>query len=160
MNAPVPSGVAGFLARYDTLRDRLPGDVRQRDAAVEAFCRSGLPGATSGRREEAWKYTSLRALADASFSQSLTQAGDREILPALPRIEAPCIVFVDGRYRAELSTLPALLSFASFGEAPDFGTLARPDREPLVALNTMLAEDGAVLSVPAGVDAGMHSALR
>ena len=33
--------------------------------------------------------------------------------------------------------------------------LARPDSEPLVALNTMLAEDGAVVSVPAGVDAGL-----
>ena len=37
----------------------------------------------------------------------------------------------------------------------EFGTLARPDSEPLVALNTMLAEDGAMLSVPAGVDAGL-----
>lgn len=76
MNAPVQSGVAGFLARYEALRDRLPGDVRERETAAEAFRRSGLPGATSGRREEAWKYTSLRALADASFSQSPTQAGD------------------------------------------------------------------------------------
>ena len=37
----------------------------------------------------------------------------------------------------------------------EFGTLARPDREPLVALNTMLAEDGAVLSRAGGVDAGL-----
>src|SRR5262249_14708208 len=49
-----------------------------------------------------------------------------------------------------LSTFPNVQRFAG-----DFGTLARPDREPLVALNTMLAEDGALLSIPAEVDAGL-----
>jgi Fe-S cluster assembly protein SufD len=155
VNAPVQSGVAGFLARYEALRDRLPGDVRERETAAEAFRRSGLPGATSGRREEAWKYTSLRALADASFSQSPTQAGDGTIVARLPRIDAPRIVFVDGRFRSELSALPPAVSFGCFSDNPDFGTLARPDRDPVVALNTMLAEDGAVLSVPEGVDAGL-----
>jgi Fe-S cluster assembly protein SufD len=47
------------------------------------------------------------------------------------------------------------VSFGCFSDNPDFGTLARPDRDPVVALNTMLAEDGAVLSVPEGVDAGL-----
>ena len=155
MNAPVQSGVAGFLARYEALRDRLPGDARERADAAEAFRRSGLPGATSGRREEAWKYTSLRAIADASFSQSPTQAGDGAILARLPRIDAPRIVFVDGRFRRELSALPAAVNFACFDDDPDFGTLTRPDRDPVVALNTMLAEDGAVLSVAEGVDAGL-----
>ncbi len=72
MTAAVQSGVAGFLARYDAMRDRLPGDPRARAAAADAFRRAGLPGATSGRREEAWKYTSLRPVADASFVQPLT----------------------------------------------------------------------------------------
>ena len=36
MNAPVQSGVAGFMARYEALRDRLPGDARERSAAAEA----------------------------------------------------------------------------------------------------------------------------
>ena len=49
-------------------------------------------------------------------------------------------------------------SFARFADHAEFGTLARPDSEPLVALNTMLAEDGASLSVPAGVDAGAAAA--
>jgi Fe-S cluster assembly protein SufD len=155
VNAPVQSGVAGFLARYEALRDRLPGDARERAAAAAAFRRSGLPGATSGRREEAWKYTSLRAIADASFNQSPTQAGDGAVLARLPRLDAPRIVFVDGRFRPELSVLPPAVNFASFGDDPYFGTLARPDRDPVVALNTMLAEDGAVLSVPEGVDAGL-----
>jgi Fe-S cluster assembly protein SufD len=155
VNAPVQSGVAGFLARYEALRDHLPGDPREREAAAAVFRRSGLPGATSGRREEAWKYTSLRAIADASFNQTPNQVGDGAIVARLPRIDAPRIVFVDGRFRPELSTLPPAVQFACFGDDPDFGTLARPDREPVVALNTMLADDGAVLFVPEGVDAGL-----
>ncbi len=64
-------------------------------------------------------------------------------------------MFVDGEFRADLSALPAAVEFSRFAEHGEFGTLACPDGEPLVALNTMLAEDGAVVSVPAGVDAGL-----
>ena len=69
-------------------------------------------------------------------------------------LDAPRIVFVDGALRGDLSAcLPA--GFARFADQPDFGTLTWPDREPMVALNTMLAEDGAVLDVPAGHDGGV-----
>jgi Fe-S cluster assembly protein SufD len=155
MTAVMQSGVAGFLARYDAMRDRLPGDPGRRAAAADAFRRAGLPGATSGRREEAWKYTSLRPVADASFAQSLTFADDSARLARLPRIDVPRIVFVDGEFRADLSAPPAGVEFSRFAEHGEFGALARPDSEPLVALNTMLAQDGAVLSVPVGVDAGL-----
>ena len=37
---------------------------------------------------------------------------------------------------------------------PGVGPLARPEQDKLVALNTMLAEDGASITVPAGADAG------
>jgi Fe-S cluster assembly protein SufD len=152
MTAPIQTGLAGFLARYDSLRDRLPGETRQRDAAADAFRRAGLPGATAGRREEAWKYTGLRPVADATFQQSVSR------LPSsvhLPRIEAPRIVFVNGEFHAAQSVLPSAVQFERFADGGEFGTIARPDREPLVALNTMLAEDGAVLCVSAGVDAGL-----
>jgi Fe-S cluster assembly protein SufD len=155
MTAPGHTGAAGFLARYEALRHRLPGDPRQRAVAADAFRRAGLPGATSGRREEAWKYTALRPVADASFAQPLSFALDSTALARLPRIDAPRIVFVDGLFRPELSALPATVSFTSFADRGDFDTLARPDSEPLVALNTMLAADGASLSVPDGVDAGL-----
>ena len=148
MTALTHTGTAGFLARYEAMRDRLPGDLQQRDAAADAFRRAGLPGATSGRREEAWKYTSLRPVAEASFQQSVSAHSGL----ALPRLDAPRVVFVDGRFSVELSVLPPSIEFARFDA---FGTLARPDREPLVALNTMLAEDGAVLHVAAGIDAGL-----
>lgn len=152
MTAAVQTGAAGFLTRYDALREQLPGDVRQRDAAADAFRRTGLPGTTAGRREEAWKYTALRPVADASFVQPVISIGDGALLARLPQVDAARIVFVDGEFRLGLSSLPSSVEFQRFAE---FGTLARPDREPLVALNTMLAGDGAVLSVPGGVDAGL-----
>ncbi|MGH7155632.1 MAG: Fe-S cluster assembly protein SufD, partial [Acetobacteraceae bacterium] len=156
MTADAPSGVAGFLARYDGLRDRLGGDRAMRDAAAESFRRLGLPGARAGRRDEAWKYTSLRPVAEASFHEPLTSvSGDGAALANVPRIAAARIVFIDGWFRPELSEVPTPLGFRSFAERPRFGTSAQPDREPMVALNTMLAEDGAQIDVPEGTDAGI-----
>jgi Fe-S cluster assembly protein SufD len=155
MTAPLYTGVSGFLARYEALRDRLPGDPRQRAAAADAFRRAGLPGATAGRREEAWKYTALRSVADAPFARPLSLAADSTTPGRLPRLDAPRIVFADGLFRPELSALPPSAKFVPFAETGGFGSLARPDRDPLAALNTMLAEDGALLSVPADTDAGL-----
>jgi Fe-S cluster assembly protein SufD len=155
MTAAIQTGVGGFLSRFERLREHLPGDPRQRLAAADAFRHVGLPGATSGRRQEAWKYTSLRPVADTKFQQSQAFAGDSALLASLPRIDAPRIIFVDGEYRPELSALPASVNFSRFADHAVFGTLARLDSEPLVALNTMLAEDGATLTVAEGVDAGV-----
>lgn len=151
MTAPVQTGVEGFLARYRGLRDRLSGDLSVRDAAAEAFRRAGLPG----RRVEAWKYTDLRPVAAVAFAESLTPlAADSAWLARIPPLDAPRLVFVDGRYRPELSAPPVAVHFDSFASHSQFGPLAQPEREPLVALNTMLAEDGAELHVPEGMDAG------
>jgi Fe-S cluster assembly protein SufD len=141
-------GAEGFLARYAGLRRRLPGDESVREAAAASFRATGLPG----RRNEAWKYTDLRPLAAASFHEplSLTDAAT-----LLPKTEGARLVFVDGRFREDLSELPAQAAFTPFAQRPKFGQLARPDREPMAALNTMLAEDGATLEVPEGVDAGL-----
>ena len=152
MTAPVHTGVDGFLARYHGLRDRLPGDLAVRDAAAEAFRSAGLPG----RRVEAWKYTDLRPVAAAAFQEPLTPlAADSAWLARVPHLDAPRLVFVDGRYSAELSAAPVAVHFENFATRTAFGPLAQPDREPLVALNTMLAEDGADLHVAEGMDAGL-----
>ena len=147
MNAISEIGAAGFLARYEASLGQLPGDSTLRAAAADAFRTSGLPGATRGRRAEAWKYTTLQPLGGMSFrSSGPASAFD------VPEV-APRIVFAGGQYRAELSTL--VPSFARFADQPDFGELTWPDRDPMVALNTMLAEDGAILTIPSGHDAGI-----
>src|SRR5487761_2149598 len=119
MTAPIHTGLDGFLARYAGLRDRLPGDLAERDAAAESLRRTGLPT----RRVEAWKYTDLRPVAAAAFQEPLTPlAGDSTLLARLPRLDAPRLVFVDGHYRPELSAPPIAVRFENFagqaGPAP------------------------------------------
>jgi Fe-S cluster assembly protein SufD len=156
MTAGPAIGTRGFVARYEGLKDHLPGDPKARAQAAEAFGRLGVPGGTAGRREEAWKYTSLRPLAESAFHEPLTALIDSDaMLGPVPRVAPARLVFIDGHYRRELSDLPASISFLSFAEHADFGTLARPERDPLVALNTMLAEDGAWIEVPSNTDAGL-----
>jgi Fe-S cluster assembly protein SufD len=151
----VSTGAAGFLERYEGLIGRLPGDSALRAAAAAAFRSAGLPGATPHqRRLEAWKYTNLRAVAETDFRGNATPRHEAEtILTRLPLLDTPRIVFVDGSLRGDLSVLPSA-GFSRFADRPDFGTLSWPDREPMVALNTMLAFDGAALHVPAARDGG------
>jgi Fe-S cluster assembly protein SufD len=150
----VSTGTTGFLQRYQGMIGRLPGDSALRAAAAAAFRQAGLPGGTQGRRIEAWKFTSLRSVAEADFRPAVPRHETETILAGLSLLDAPRIVFVDGELREGLSVMPPA-GFARFAEQPDFGTLSWPDREPMVALNTMLATDGAALHVPAGFDGGV-----
>jgi Fe-S cluster assembly protein SufD len=154
VNANSDIGTAGFLARYEALKGRLPGDSTLRAAAADAFRTIGLPGTTRGRRAEAWKYTTLQPLAGMSFQSGGAVRGS--LAPAASASQR--LVFSGGRYRDELST--PVVGFARFADQPDFGELSWPDRDPMVALNTMLAEDGAVLTLPDDVDAGIVFLLQ
>jgi Fe-S cluster assembly protein SufD len=149
MNAPVNTGIGGFLARFDTLRSRLPGDPAPRIAAAETLRTYGFPD----RRNEAWHFTNLRPLEQASFDEPVPAVITAPALARLPEIGAR-VVLVDGRYRPELSSPPAGCSFEPFSRHGAFGALAQPSRDLLVALNTMLTEDGAVLTAAGGTDAG------
>lgn len=150
-NAGAQTGVEGFLARFAGLKERLPGDRHIREQAAEAFRSMGLPTI----RDEAWKYTNLRPIDEASFHEPLVPLGDcTELLARVPAIDAPRLTFVDAHFRDDLSVLPERAIIDSFAERPDFGRVLRLE-EPLAALNTMLAENGAYIEVPAGVDAGL-----
>ena len=150
MNAPIATGVSGFLSRFEGLRARLPGDATPRLAAAETLRSTGFPG----RRDEAWHYTNIRPIAEAEFHEPLTPLVDcAALLAGIPSIGTR-LVFVDGRYRADLSDTPTGAAFEPFATHAAFSTLARPDRDPLTALNTMLAEDGAVITVPPNTDGG------
>ena len=139
-----------FVARFNGLRDRLPGDAAVRGTAAAAFARGGMPTT----RDEDWHYTSLRPLSDVNFQGAILAVGNCDALMArLPQLAAPRLVFMDGRYRDDLSVVPDRIAVRVGG--PSFGTLARPDSERMVALNTMLAEDGATIDVADGVDAGV-----
>jgi Fe-S cluster assembly protein SufD len=158
MRAPMPRGghapdeaLTGFLARYDGLRARLPGSAAVRDAAALVLREHGWPTP----RDEAWHYTNIRPLAGLDFHEAVagTDMGAR-LIGLLPAVVGPRLIFVDGRFSSELSVLPQDIEIGSFSGEGGFGMLARPARDRLVALNTMLAEDGAVIDVPAGFDGG------
>jgi Fe-S cluster assembly protein SufD len=154
VNAPASTSATAnpFLARYEGLKTRLPGAANARAQAAAELRRIGLPG----RHDEDWKYTSLRRLTDLGFHEALTIAGDKAEPIPLPPLGAladlPRLVFAGGRYRADLSILPSAFTARFFADAPHF---ALPlGGNPLVTLNTLLAEDGAAISIPADTDAG------
>jgi len=159
VTAAVQTGAAGFLARYQALKDHLPGArvkwlaALRADAAAHVAAR-GFPT----RRVEAWKYTDLSPVAQAGFAEPLTAVAGALALPK-PRAAARA-VFVDGRFRADLSALNGLAyRVASVAQhLPELegrlGTLAPLADHPMNALNTLMFEDGLVVDVPAGKDAG------
>ncbi len=152
MNVAVPVALEAttqhFLGRFEGLSARLPLGAARTEAAA-AFRAGGLPTP----REEAWHYTPLRALAGLSFAEPLMVVGaDTSLADRLPELDGPRVVFVDGRFDARLSRLPR--GFGVRTGSPAFGPLSRPASERMVALNAMLAEDGAAIEVPAGYDAG------
>ena len=163
MTVMASTGAALFLGRYEGLRPHLPGAglpwvAALRERAAEAFRARGFPT----RRAEAWKYTDLAPITGGAFGEPLTAVDDA---PALPTATGPRAVFVDGRFRADLSALDGL-PFAVTNLASTLpslqgrlGALARPEAQPMAALNAMLFEDGLVVDVPEGVAGGVLELL-
>jgi Fe-S cluster assembly protein SufD len=128
----------------------------ERRAAAAALLRDGLPGA----RDEAWKYTSLRALEQRRYVDGDCGATMRAIdfkALALPGAGAR-LVFVNGVYRADASDLRACagLDIGRLGERPADLALALRELDPasrtdgFQRLNGVLALDGPLLRVAAG----------
>jgi len=128
---------ADFLSRFDATA--APHDAAR--TAADAFRATGLPT----MRDEAWRFTNLRPLAERDFTPAQPGADvPADLLARLPALDAPRAVFVDGFFRTDLST-------AANTGAP---AVAARTREPLAALNTMFAQPGLALDVPANTDAG------
>ena len=146
MNRLAPRGAEAFLHRYEGLRETLPGDPAVRGRAAEILRARGLPG-----REEAYKYTSLRPIAETAWQEPLVAVSDA----AETGLDLPgaALVFQDGRFQQGLSFLPSRFTARTLRDDPVFAAPAEGDA--VAALNALLAEDGAVLDVPAGVDGGL-----
>jgi Fe-S cluster assembly protein SufD len=142
-----------FLSRYAGLRSELPGDPARRDEAAALLREHGLPS----RRVESWKYTNLQPMMALSYREPLTEAGGAtNNLPAslLPDLAVPRLVFVNGRHQPKLSLPPAHIRPGFFAQNPRLNSSPALRSDQLLALNTMLAEDGLVIEVPEGQDAG------
>lgn len=123
----------------------------------QAFATHGLPTT----RVEAWKYTSLRALGQRSFAAedaaALTHAVDASRF-ALPGVDGPRLVFVNGVFRADLSACDALPSGVSL---QPLSQAVRDDAEPLrAALSQQFSEAGDAFSQVNAASASDGMALR
>ena len=133
-----------------------------RDRGMQRLAENGLPTP----RVEAWKYTNLRPLLKHDFAAPTEEDGLRiDRIPSLqPAAETTHrLVFVNGRFRSELShlgslpdgvtigSLAALLREAPQRIEPHLGRLGSLDEHPMMALNTALMEDGFVLLLDDGV---------
>lgn len=153
LDSPLPPSGIGWLDA-----------VRQENR--EAFAAAGLPDT----RLETWKYTALRALSQRRFAAGDADAQTRAIdisSLALPGIEGPRLVFVNGQFRADLSVIDALpngLSLQPLSQAlpadaePLRFALSRPAPirhareeagDAFERINAASATDGVVLRVAA-----------
>lgn len=164
MSALLESLKAGFEALPAERVEALGLGPARRAALADALA-DGLPGA----RAEAWKYTSLRALANRRFepADAAVAAADPALVADIP---APRLVFVNGVFAAALSDAsglpggPELQPFSQVlaeGHPRDAAVLGRRFEradEAFARFNAALAVDGVRLAVPAGVslDAPLH----
>lgn len=155
-----------FTESFDAVAAKLPGGeaVRElRRRAIGTFAALGLPH----RRVEEWKYTDLRSVLKEAFAPAVGKAatpseGDlNAALGPLAVIDAYRIVVVDGAFNAGLSTaqLPEGLAVKPLSEAlaesPEAGESIvgmKRDQDPIEALNSAFATDGAVVHVADGAE--------
>jgi Fe-S cluster assembly protein SufD len=155
-----------FTEHYSALRDALPGQdlpwlAQLRESALTRFAESGLPTP----KQESWKYTSLRPLEKVGFGADGAPRACISIDKAPSLLPAASdhhrLVFVDGHYRADLSTagkLPAGAQLTTLrellGREPDWlaAQLGRAEgkTQPLLALNTAMMMNGFVLRLAKG----------
>jgi Fe-S cluster assembly protein SufD len=148
-----------FTELFEAVAPRLPGGpevAEARKAAIGAFTGLGLPH----RRLEEWKWTDLRAAWKETLPPSLgatapvTRQEIETALGPLAELDAHRIVLVDGVYRPELSSAPAagleatsLAAALAKGAFPGPGRVSEPGQDAVVALNTALASDGALIRI-------------
>ncbi len=157
-------GTEPWLAQFAALKESLPGAdlpwlAELREAGCTRFAELGLPT----HKVEAWKYTSLRPLARVPFAPAATEPGVSVVPKLLAEDQAAArLVFVNGRFRPELSDLaglPAGVRAGGLAEAlarePDriaetLGRTGALDGHSMLALNTALMADGFVLTIDRG----------
>ncbi|HMH69098.1 MAG TPA: Fe-S cluster assembly protein SufD [Pinirhizobacter sp.] len=145
---------------------RQPGDepawlAQARAENLAAFAAGGLPDT----RIEAWKYTALRALGQRRIGpvdvDAAIHATVDGTLFALPGVDGPRLVFVDGVFRADLSTAHAVAGLEvmplsrALREQPESLRFAlsrhyRERADAFAQLNAALGFDGVVVRVASG----------
>ena len=160
-------GTVRYLSSFAQLQKELEGKqppwLQQiRQAAISRFSDLGFP--TS--RQEEWKYTEVAPIRRTLFKPATYEPNGlpTERLTGLTfaNLQCPRLVFLNGHYSAELSSLkglPETVQVKSLAEVleqnPDgiesyLTRYARYQDHPFVALNTALFQDGALVHVSKG----------
>src|SRR5215213_4962354 len=170
MNVEVLSTKTGaelaLAEAYAAAKAKLPGDGKiaaLREAAFRQFEAAGLPS----WRVEQWHYTDLRSLLRdvrplAGVADAAAKARAKDAGRLVGDIDARRIVFVDGVFAPELSDLEKLspgLTIRPMAQAlasgdplvvDNLGKVVPAEREGVIALNTALMRDGALIHVAKG----------
>ena len=157
-----------YLKSFRELEESLASSAPEwlaelRSEGMEAFAELGFPTT----HLEDWKYTNLAPLAGVNFQPARYEFNAKiaEQIESLPfaGLLGNRLVFVNGRYCRELSSLEGLaegVQFTSLSEALKSGRsslevhLARYadfKAQAFVALNTAFMEDGGFIEIPKGV---------
>lgn len=157
---------AAFLARLEPrLARRQPAWLLAlRRAAWQWLAERGFPTA----RDEAWKYTRVAPILAIPFQPAAPVSSRQPSAKSLEQLggdlndsDGPRLVFVNGFFDAQLSTLGGLppgarvsnlaapLQAADAALEARFGHAFRSQPQAFTALNTLLAEDGAFIQIPA-----------
>ncbi|HWZ21787.1 MAG TPA: Fe-S cluster assembly protein SufD [Cytophagaceae bacterium] len=125
---------------------------KQKDA-FQSFEKTGFPSV----KNEEWKYTNLSSLLKENFHTSPTvPLTKQDIAPFIYNIEANNLVFINGIFSKELSTILSPASELEIGEIKDidktitdnyFARKTYSSNDGLSLMNTAFAENGLFLSV-------------
>ena len=130
-----------------------------RAAAHQRFAELGYPT----KRMEEWRFTDVKRIADTEFAAATETGVERAAIERYLYDDCTQLVFVNGRYSAELSSVSDLPEgvvvtdlASAWGERADLldqhvAATAKFDDHAFVALNTALHEDGVFIHVPKGV---------
>ena len=138
-----------------------------RESAIARFSELGFPTARRGNEE--WKYTDVSSIANAAYTALVPSPTNRVAAKTLDRhIMGGSVwnrlVFVDGHWLPELSWLPSLptevtaMSLAKAMSshphlvADDLAHHALFQQNGFTALNTAFLQDGALLTIPEGIE--------
>lgn len=161
---------AWYRSSFEALEKGLNGEAAStlhalRKNGLRAFSVQGFPTT----KDEEWRFTNVRKIAETPFNPVLGDARSairRRDIDAFMFGMENVLVFVDGRYSAELSqtkSLPAGMIAESLAAATTsrtelvhryLGRLAPIDNNPFIALNMAFVQDGAFVHVPRGVATG------
>jgi Fe-S cluster assembly protein SufD len=152
----------GYQALFERALEQLPGAGRAairewRHASFQRFRALGFPGP----KVEAWKYTSVRALAHEQYALATAVPVRRaELAPYLLSAGVHRLVFVNGRFAPELSDdcsdlrgrpVRDLATALEEGEVSPFELGVESSSEhPFSALNGALAADGCLIRLEDG----------